>query len=202
MPKKKKPSSGKYGGILKEPIIIPAVIPFNDQSDGDDYIQKQYYKKIEALYEHYDVKPDSSGAAHSLIMRMAFDHIPGFQLRVITPKKVGRPPEWKTVAGVKLYIDVQRRVNEGKSILGACKELCLEDHYQECKPGSLNTRFHEIKKNVEEHNPQLEVLAGLLPSYLPESLWTSTAPDGTSLFQNPKIVQGFVDMLSQPTIQK
>ena len=108
---------------------------------------QELFRRIEALYEHYGVERGQKGADIKLALKLAFDHVPGFQ---ISDSQRGRPAKWKGPRSLELYADVRAvQKRSGLSISAACDWLARNHRrYKGEKGSALNTRFYEVPKNA------------------------------------------------------
>ncbi|MGE0109158.1 MAG: hypothetical protein AB7S81_05255 [Bdellovibrionales bacterium] len=122
-------------------------------------------KKLPLLYKHYDLNIGDEGSADALVMRLAIDYVPGFQ--VAYPKKRGRKNVWHAGTLLALWVDVQNKIIEKNcSARGACSMLLTQEKWKQAladgkamKQGNivtsqkqemlktLNNRYEESEKS-------------------------------------------------------
>jgi hypothetical protein len=169
MAKKVKP---KYPPELMKPVVMPTPLgvaiemPPGDFSEEaltkkcGEIVDKELEKKRQHLFRHYGVSPDdrTPEALRRLIMMMAMDLIPGFEVVIDAPKPRGRPTSWRKVEGFELYLEVQRdfRKNGHDSVEAACRRLVKTPTYKGLKPTSLKSRYLEVIRT----NPIVKAIHG------------------------------------------
>lgn len=166
-----------------------------------DHYLKEYSKKFPILLEHYGLSLDCAHVKDQLLMLLLMNHVPGFQPVYPDPtpsKKVGQPPVWKQSGGIQLYLDVQKKVREGKGILPACKVLASEDRYKGNKPENIKRRYYEILEELGDvKQKHINTLIANLPEEYCNRLLTAYSPDGNALFKNIEILECFANLYSQ-----
>ena len=162
----KKNNPHNYSPELMEPIVLPTLLgamlriptaelsPEALKQEDKNFILQQHLYKLLLLYKHYDVDPANLNekTCTELILKMAQNHIPGFQVYAEPPNKVGQPNKWKGWEGLQLYIDVQKdfREHNHRSVVKACERLIKTPRYKalDIKNGkSLYNRYAELKKS-------------------------------------------------------
>ncbi len=91
MPKK------KYSGKLAKPIPLKAALEAARRDDLDRWLADEFGDRFKLLLKHYGISTDDNkniyaGLVH-LILCLATDHVPGFQVRAMgRPRKVSSRP--------------------------------------------------------------------------------------------------------------
>ena len=108
--------------------------------------EKELRSKFSLLLHHYGIEPNDPQMQGKLLWALIYDHIPGFQIRDHETLDKGRPE--KTVSEkLQLISDVARlRLDTGKSIISACKELIESGAYKGQSPESLQKRYNEARR--------------------------------------------------------
>ncbi len=102
--------------------------------------------KLELLLKHYGITRDDTQLQEKLLWALIDDHVPGFSVRDVTKRKRGKPKDAAS-SKLKLISDVARlRLNSGRSVIGACRELCKAEPYLNENPASLQNRYNEARK--------------------------------------------------------
>lgn len=124
-----------------------------------EYIKEQYHSKLTLLFRHYEYDISSPDDFLVLIMRLAHDWIPGFDVVDTSPRKRGRPKlrNEYALAELAMEIDEIRAENPRKPIKWACG-IYLDRHGNERRwKGRRNTRtvddcYRNGKKILKERN--------------------------------------------------
>ncbi len=102
--------------------------------------------KLGLLVEHYGILKNDPQLQEKLLWALIDDHVPGFSVKDAKKRKRGKPKD--TVSDkLKLMSDVARlRLDAGRSVIGACRELCKAEPYLNENPASLQNRYNEARK--------------------------------------------------------
>jgi hypothetical protein len=134
----------KYTGLLAEPLPEPTFGEiFGKQLDIE--VGKLFVQKLILLLEYYGIEKNNRDPWFILALRLARDHVPGFQRKTWNPKKAGAPAKWKGTQAWDLHADVWELVQQGNSEAEACRVLS-QGKYRPAKPTSLRRRFKEVQK--------------------------------------------------------
>jgi len=138
-PRKRKP---KFAGLLNEPVVPK--LPEFECSD-------QLSQRVSALYEHYGLDQASQGAEIKLVLRLACDFVPGFEILTGPKRGKGRPKKWHEFKSPELLADVSALKRMGKTALNACRILSqlqrYAPRYGNKTPRTLYRRYQEAKRN-------------------------------------------------------
>src|SRR5262249_14716737 len=118
--------------------------------------------------------PSDEQSWQTLALKLAFDHIPGVQLRLAFLSKVGRKPTWKVGLGDELVRAVQdvksqtgmrtedaiRKLQEDKR--GMWRRYTVENLGARYPEAKLNQRFRKLADRARRQT--LDELSGLLPT--------------------------------------
>jgi hypothetical protein len=172
MARKRRPAP-KYPGALAQRIDVGV-----DQIDRiEEVLRARLPEKIHLLFKHYKIDPTDEQSWQKLALQLAFDHVPGLQLRsALPPPKVGRKPTWKTGLGDKLVRAVQDHMKSKKRMRiddaidklqndksGIWKHYTVENlgaRYREAK--HRQERFRKLVEKARELRSRGVILDGLL----------------------------------------
>lgn len=133
-----------YSGVLNEPIRIGRAGDPNRRRKAL-MAETTMGQRLPKLYEHYGIQPSAPGAAERLILALAKDHVPGFQIESETR---GRPTKWKySERSWHLFADVQVLLAKGHSDANACRILARRRQYRGENARSLLRRYQEANEN-------------------------------------------------------
>jgi hypothetical protein len=103
-------------------------------------------ERLSALYAHYRIDPDQTGAESRLLLALAMAHVPG--CRVVPSRELGgRAPT--SVAELDPFVrDVERLTKKGHSVSRACELLSKRQPYLrlKLKAATLRRRFYEVTR--------------------------------------------------------
>ncbi|MRH96246.1 hypothetical protein [Agrobacterium tumefaciens] len=121
--------------------------------DAKEFIKTELEKreherrsKLELLLAHYGISKNDPQLQGKLLWALIDDHVPGFSVKDAKKRKRGKPKD--TVSDkLRLISDVARlRLDAGRSVIGACRELCKAAPYLNENPASLQNRYNEARK--------------------------------------------------------
>lgn len=138
-------STPKYKGELARPLPEPT---FGETFTGQP--SEQFAKRIATnlllLFEHYGIAQGDPNPWFALALRLAQDHVPGFQRRDPFRKRPGRRAKWAGMLGMELHAGVIEYVRQGKSEANACRILAKQDKYRGAAPRGLLRRFKDVQQ--------------------------------------------------------
>ena len=129
----------KYSGVLARPITW---------RNGHEGLRKALTTLVEqrmpALYAHYGIDPDETGAQGRLLTALAMTHVPG--LRVLPTSELGgRSPT--SIDDLDLLVrDVERLTKKVHSVSRACALLSERQPYLGLTAATLRRRFYEATR--------------------------------------------------------
>jgi hypothetical protein len=136
-------TSKKYKGILAKRYrpFIGGLLASPEQVEEIQAAEQR--QRIEALFQHYGIDQKKSDACARLVLALAQDHVPGFQILPDDAKAYGRPKEWDGSRYWELYADVKSLEKKGLSALSACENLSRRDRYKGYSKENLYRRYQE-----------------------------------------------------------
>jgi predicted Holliday junction resolvase-like endonuclease len=158
----------KYAGALAQPIDVGV-----DQIDRvQEVLTARVPEKIYLLFKHYEVDPSDEQSWQTLALKLAFDHVPGVQLRLAFLSKAGRKPTWKVGLGDELVRAVQDvKSQTGMRTQDAIRKLQQDKPWKRFTVENLGARYREAKlsqrfrKLADRARRQtLDELSGLSPT--------------------------------------
>ena len=102
------------------------------------------------LFDHFEIPRPAAGHELESWQAMAFklaedgNRVPGFQRH-----KLGRAQKWERLQIAKLYIDVQRKVREGKSERQACMHLAVKEPWRSFIKSKSTNKGDEADSRAE-----------------------------------------------------
>lgn len=183
--------------ILSKPIITPLISLLYSKKDVEAFIKEARIERLEALFKHHSLDINSHSDCIFLTMKLAKElEIPGFKVvypEREPPKSVGTPQKWKNAGGIKLYIDVYLLLKKEMSQSAALRHLHQNSKYSDYTLGTLQRRYHEIKKRWgADHCKNINILIENLPENIRENLLTSFGPNGHMIFNDSELAKVFV----------
>jgi hypothetical protein len=157
----------KYSGILNEPIVRPNLL-LASKEEADHVVLTAQIERIEALKKYYEL--ESSASYLSLLLALARDHVPGFQILSSPTKKSGAPNEYigGGQKGFKLWalVEVFKTRPEINSVTAAIEAIVKEfpeftDSGQEHESKSLRKRYYDACK----HNHLVTIVKSIGSKY-------------------------------------
>jgi hypothetical protein len=135
----------KYSGELAKPLPEPTIGEFLGKQPNEE-VAKLVAQKLILLLQWYGIDKNTPNPWLILALRLARDHVPGFQRRTWKgSNKAGAPAKWKGSQAMELRADVAELVQQGNSEAKACRVLS-QTKYKPARPASLLRRFKEIQK--------------------------------------------------------
>ncbi len=129
-----------YTGILKEPI---------DALGPEGMLQM--VERLVALAEHYEVGPLGPNAL-DLALKLAMDHVPGFQFKKQGPSirglAGGRKPD--VIKDIVILAALGRADMAGEKVSEAAQDLADKHPDWDMKPGSIRRRYLRMKTGKDE----------------------------------------------------
>jgi len=145
----------KYKGVLNEPMELVWPGFFGSKESAEARLASSYREQVAirmgALTEHFGIKKNDPNALSVLLLRLAQEHVPGFQVKKPFTKKKGRPGKWAGQRSLQLFADVRSLVKNGLNEHSACRVLANNPRYRSRYEGitqaNLYRRFTENKTN-------------------------------------------------------
>ena len=183
MPKQTTP---KYPGKLGKKLSAPKTIDtFPSDKQTLDFrlaisfevalLEWEYSTEIEnrmaLLFDHFEIPQPATGheidSWRKMAFKLAINHVPGFQRN-----QLGRAQKWGRLQIAKLYVDVQRKMLEGKSERQACRHLAVKEPWRSFVQSKVTNRGDEVdnrakalhrrfKKTQQEQHIIVTVIKGL-----------------------------------------
>ncbi len=168
-----------YEGALSKPIeVVPVhlqnrmLLPlFNNLSSIKDklieqqkiFISTQKSEKIIELFKHYKIDVNAPNATMKLILALANNHVPGFQ--VVTPQKKGARKKWSDDDLLILWWEVEQ--SKIPSARGACFYLAKKKPWSDkiANRGddmSPEQRLYSLYNNDVLKNPVVIMVRAML----------------------------------------
>jgi hypothetical protein len=134
---------------LNEPII-----PIGQSRESISFDQ---ITKLPLLAAHYGIDTEAAGWMVRLLLRLAEEVVPGFQVTARPPRRAGRPPGSRKIDRRKLVKDVVelRRSQPSLDVLDVLKILRKRKEYKEHSVPSLETRYYDGLREYEEERAAL-----------------------------------------------
>jgi hypothetical protein len=113
----------------------------------------QFVERLVALFKHYEVDPKAPDADSRLLLRLARDLVPGFEVRYSPRRGRGRTKKWGIARLARLLADVASITREGKHRARAACRILTEHPRFAARYGhenflSLYARYEEAGKIV------------------------------------------------------
>lgn len=145
--------------------------------DAEEFINKQLTERAEErksklmmLLQHYGISADDPDVQLKLLWALIYAHVPGFSVKGSGDKGSGRPRK-TTSEKLQLISDVARlRLDNDRSIISVCKELCESPPYNGDKPDSLQRRYDDARRM-----PFAQILISLGLDETRPDLWADAA---------------------------
>jgi hypothetical protein len=150
----------RFSGILNEPMVWSSLPPHvadklggGDLNDGHNRVLLEdippLIERFRALYKHYHINPKAEHADTYLILSLANDFVPGFEVRAFPKRGRGRPRKWRSkISALLADIAVLKRTR-AVSARGACRILVTSakyaPRYGKENQNSLYRRYQEAK---------------------------------------------------------
>ncbi|HEX4573049.1 MAG TPA: hypothetical protein VH184_21635 [Dongiaceae bacterium] len=161
-------------------ILPPAHVPVLGGAPSDEerraaqrHNLDQLALRLAALFKHYGIDPGSADADSVVVLRLAQDFVPGFEIRSIAKRERGRPKKWDVLRAARLLADVARLTKRGASAQNACRILATRRRfaarYGQENPDSLYARYKESLRIVRADRLLGRMVAEVeAPGYLPD----------------------------------
>jgi len=136
----------RYVGLLNKPISPDAVtgILNSDAKSKTDYINREQWRRIEALFELFKIEGRDPASWALLATELALRHVPG--MKVSAARRVGRPTRWdansmkKLVSAVdelqsrsRIKISVETAVKQIRKVESTLKDATAKQYYESKK---------------------------------------------------------------------
>lgn len=146
-----------YKGILNEPIksrigLAAKLVYEGGEEEGKEKLNKELGDRMAALYKHYKLPNNPMLYGHFLALRLAQDHIKGFQFVDYSGRnKKGRPKKWKGFWGAEFYCRVQIKLEEkdGRSLREAITHV-ISDLGLNKDVDAIYPRYQEMLKDASD----------------------------------------------------
>ena len=138
--------SEHYSGALRTPINLDHVVGLKDEE-----VEKELIRKLPLLCDHYKI--DRSLPIEEvwglLALRLAFAHVPGFQ--IARPKRKGRKRKWALAEARALVAAVDAH-NPARGIKVAIGSAIKQKGWRWGRTTSgIETRYHEARRQILQH---------------------------------------------------
>ena len=125
-----------YKGVLAEPMKLD---PDNAAAELGYYLDR-----LLALKEHYEVPDLSDGSLMILVLKLAQDHVPGFQWEQL-PKRTG-PKLGNPYRDFIIFTELSRAKFEGKTISVRANYLAQSGRVKGLTGKSIRQRYYTLKE--------------------------------------------------------
>lgn len=167
MPRRKTQKLKKLPTALATPITVPPAKRlqlWESLSEKEDqklhkcetlkramFATTKTIEKQPLLYQHYGLNIEDEGSAKALVLRLAIDYVPGFQVKEKGRKK-GRKNVWNLFVLAVLWIDVQKLVKTRKcSERSACNILMKKSPWKDAlEKGKARVRGNDASSTDEQ----------------------------------------------------
>jgi hypothetical protein len=130
-----------YTGVLTEPIQLKR----DSVMSGAIRMTKEYFQRLEALLNHYDVPREHPEKWFLLADALAREHVPGFRVA----KPPGRRPAVQTaVDDMMILAELGDAELNGKSVANAANRLVKRHvRFRGRDPEGLRQRYYRLKRD-------------------------------------------------------
>jgi hypothetical protein len=134
---------------LNEPII-----PIGQSRES---ISSDQINKLPLLAAHYGIDTEAAGWMVRVLLCLAEEFVPGFQVTARPPRRTGRPPGSRKIDRRKLVKDVAelKQSQPSLDVLDALKILRKRKEYKEHSVPSLEARYYDGLREYEEERATL-----------------------------------------------
>lgn len=146
-----------YTGVLAEPMKLNLENPAAGLED--------HFERLIALKEHYEVPDLSADSLMQLVLKLARDHVPGFQLER-PPKPTGPKPKHPH-DDLIIFSYICAAKEDGKTVSAACGHLEKKGLVGLSASG-IRQRYYLVKNSGDQLDRLIEYVKIIGKSQIPE----------------------------------